>query len=116
MREATLGCLRNGRYVDGTTALGALFRILIPISLPGIVAVAIIAFMTAWGEVLFASAFTTDAARTLARGLRDYANQSTVYWNQLMAAAIVVSIPVVAGFLALQRYLVQGLTAGGVKQ
>ena len=102
--------------VDGATALGALFRVLIPLSMPGIVAVAIFAFMTAWGEVLFASALTTEATRTLAIGLRDYANQSTVYWNQLMAAAIVVSIPVVAGFLALQRYLVQGLTAGGVKQ
>jgi multiple sugar transport system permease protein len=108
--------LEEAAMVDGTTALGALFRVLIPLSMPGIVAVAIFAFMTAWGEVLFASALTTDATRTLAIGLRDYANQSTVYWNQLMAAAIVVSIPVVAGFLALQRYLVQGLTAGGVKQ
>jgi multiple sugar transport system permease protein len=51
----------------------------------------------------------------LAVGLRNYAIQSNVYWNQLMAAAIVVSIPVVAGFLALQRYLVQGIAAGGVK-
>lgn len=108
--------LEEAAMVDGTTALGALFRVLIPLSMPGIIAVAIFAFMTAWGEVLFASALTTDATRTLAIGLRDYANQSTVYWNQLMAAAIVVSIPVVAGFLALQRYLVQGLTAGGVKQ
>jgi len=108
--------LEEAAMVDGTTALGALFRVLIPLSMPGIVAVAIFAFMTAWGEVLFASALTTEATRTLAIGLRDYANQSTVYWNQLVAAAIVVSIPVVAGFLALQRYLVQGLTAGGVKQ
>ena len=107
--------LEEAAMVDGTTALGALFRILVPISMPGIVAVAIFSFMTAWGEVLFASALTTEGTRTLAIGLRNYASQSNVYWNQLMAAAIVVSIPVVAGFLALQRYLVQGLTAGGVK-
>ncbi|MBX6764115.1 MAG: carbohydrate ABC transporter permease [Rubrobacteraceae bacterium] len=107
--------LEEAAMVDGSTALGALFRVLIPVSLPGIVAVAVFAFMTAWGEVLFASVLTTNATRTLAIGLRDYASQSNVYWNQLMAAAIVVSIPVVAGFLALQRYLVQGLTAGGVK-
>lgn len=107
--------LEEAAMVDGTTALGALFRILVPICMPGIIAVAIFSFMTAWGEVLFASALTTEATRTLAIGLRNYASQSNVYWNQLMAAAIVVSIPVVAGFLALQRYLVQGLTAGGVK-
>lgn len=107
--------LEQAAMVDGTTALGALFRILVPVSMPGIVAVAIFAFMTAWGEVLFASVLTDDATRTLAVGLRNYANQSNVYWNQLMAASIVVSIPVVAGFLALQRYLIQGISAGGVK-
>jgi multiple sugar transport system permease protein len=107
--------LEQAAMVDGTTALGALFRVLVPVSMPGIVAVAIFAFITAWGEVLFASVLTDDATRTLAVGLRNYAIQSNVYWNQLMAAAIVVSIPVVAGFLALQRYLVQGIAAGGVK-
>jgi len=107
--------LEQAAMVNGTTALGALFRVLVPVSMPGIVAVAIFAFITAWGEVLFASVLTDDATRTLAVGLRNYAIQSNVYWNQLMAAAIVVSIPVVAGFLALQRYLVQGIAAGGVK-
>jgi multiple sugar transport system permease protein len=107
--------LEQAAMVDGTTALGALFRVLVPVSMPGIVAVAIFAFITAWGEVLFASVLTDDATRTLAVGLRNYAIQSNVYWNQLMAAAIVVSIHVVAGFLALQRYLVQGIAAGGVK-
>jgi len=107
--------LEQAAMVDGTTALGALFRVLVPVSMPDIVAVAIFAFITAWGEVLFASVLTDDAPRTLAVGLRNYAIQSNVYWNQLMAAAIVVCIPVVAGFLALQRYLVQGIAAGGVK-
>jgi multiple sugar transport system permease protein len=107
--------LEEAAMVDGATPLGALLRILIPISLPGIVAVAIFAFITAWGEVLFASVLTTDATRTLAIGLRNYASQSNVYWNQLMAAAIVVSLPVVLAFLAMQRFIVRGLTAGGVK-
>ncbi len=107
--------LEQAAMVDGATPMGALFRILIPVSRPGIVAVAIFAFITAWGEVLFASVLTTDATRTLAIGLRNYASQSNVYWNQLMAAAIVVSAPVVVAFLALQRYIVGGLTAGGVK-
>src|SRR4051794_24791850 len=107
--------LEEAAMVDGATPIGALLRILIPVSLPGIAAVAIFAFITAWGEVLFASVLTTDSTRTLAIGLRNYASQSNVYWNQLMAASIVVSLPVVVAFLAMQRYIVGGLTAGGVK-
>lgn len=107
--------LEEAAMVDGATPIGALLRILIPVSLPGIVAVAIFAFITAWGEVLFASVLTTDSTRTLAIGLRNYASQSNVYWNQLMAASIVVSLPIVVAFLALQRFIVRGLTAGGVK-
>jgi multiple sugar transport system permease protein len=87
----------------------------IPAAIPGIITVAIYAFMTAWGEVLFASVMTNDTTRTLAVGLRDYSTQNDVYWNQIMAASIVVSIPVVAGFLLMQRFLVTGLTAGSVK-
>ena len=53
--------------------------------------------------------------RTLAVGLQGYSTLNNVYWNQIMAASLVVSVPVVAGFLLLQRYLVTGLTAGAVK-
>ncbi|MET8141189.1 carbohydrate ABC transporter permease [Sphaerisporangium sp. NPDC005288] len=107
--------LDEAAKVDGNGPLGALFRVVIPAAIPGIVAVAIYAFMTAWGEVLFASVMTDESTRTLAVGLRGYATENNVYWNQVMAASLVVSVPVVAGFLLLQRYLVQGLTAGAVK-
>ena len=107
--------LDEAAMVDGTGAVGALLRVVVPAALPGIVAVAVYAFMTAWSEVLFASVMTDDATRTLAVGLQSYSTQSGVYWNQVMAAALVVSLPVVAGFLLLQRYLVQGLTAGAVR-
>jgi len=107
--------LEEAALTEGATPIGALFRILIPISVPGIAAVAIYAFITAWGEVLFASVLTTDETRTLAIGLRNYSSQTNVYWNQLMAAAIVVSAPVVIAFLAAQKWIVRGLTAGGVK-
>jgi multiple sugar transport system permease protein len=107
--------LEESAMTEGATPLQALFRILIPVSLPGIAAVAIYSFITAWGEVLFASVLTTDDTRTLAIGLRNYSSQTNVYWNQLMAAAIVVSAPVVIAFLAAQRLIVSGLTAGGVK-
>jgi multiple sugar transport system permease protein len=107
--------LEEAAMVDGATPLRALSRVVLPVAKPGIVAVAVFAFMTAWGEVLFASVLTTQSTRTLAIGLQEYSSQSLVYWNQLMAASIVVSLPVVAGFLGLQRYLVRGLTAGSVK-
>ncbi len=107
--------LDEAAKVDGCGPLGALFRVIVPAAVPGIVAVAVYAFMTAWGEVLFASVMTNDTTRTLAVGLQGYAGQNDVYWNQVMAASLVVSVPVVAGFLLLQRYLVTGLTAGAVK-
>jgi multiple sugar transport system permease protein len=107
--------LDEAAKVDGCGPLGALFRVVVPAAIPGIVAVAVYAFMTAWGEVLFASVMTNDTTRTLAVGLQGYSTQNDVYWNQIMAASLVVSLPVVAGFLLLQRYLVTGLTAGAVK-
>ena len=107
--------LDEAARVDGAGPLRTLLRVIVPVAAPGIVAVAIYAFMTAWGEVLFASVLTDQSTRTLAVGLRGYANQSNVYWNQVMAASLVISLPVVVGFLALQRFLVHGLTAGAVK-
>ncbi len=99
----------------GCGPVRALFRVVIPAALPGIIAVTIYAFMTAWGEVLFASVMTNSTTRTLAVGLADYSTENNVYWNQIMAASLVVSVPVVTGFLLMQRYLVSGLTSGAVK-
>jgi multiple sugar transport system permease protein len=107
--------LDEAAAVDGNGPVGTLLRVVVPAAVPGIVTVAVYSFMTAWGEVLFASVMTDDSTRTLAVGLRNYASQNDVYWNQIMAASLVVSVPVVVGFLLLQRYLVAGLTAGSVK-
>ncbi|MEZ0493975.1 carbohydrate ABC transporter permease [Kineococcus sp. TBRC 1896] len=107
--------LDEAALVDGSGPVGALVRVVLPSAAPGIAAVSIYSFMTAWGETLFASVMTTAQSRTLAVGLREYSTQVNVYWNEVMAASLVVSIPVVVGFLLLQRYLVQGLTAGAVK-
>jgi len=107
--------LDEAAQVDGAGPLRTLFRVILPSAVPGVVAVTVYAFMTAWGEVLFASVLTDERSRTLAVGLQGYATQYNVYWNQVMAASLVVSIPVVAGFLFLQRYFIAGLTAGAVK-
>ncbi|MDQ7908667.1 carbohydrate ABC transporter permease [Phytohabitans sp. ZYX-F-186] len=107
--------LDEAAQVDGAGPMRTLFQVILPTAIPGVVAVTVYAFMTAWGEVLFASVMTDENSRTLAVGLQGYATQYNVYWNQVMAASLVVSIPVVAGFLMLQRYFVAGLTAGAVK-
>jgi multiple sugar transport system permease protein len=107
--------LDEAAQVDGAGPMRTLFRVILPTAVPGIVAVTVYAFMTAWGEVLFASVMTDETSRTLAVGLKGYSTQYQVYWNQVMAASLVVSVPVVAGFLLLQRYFVAGLTAGAVK-
>jgi multiple sugar transport system permease protein len=107
--------LDEAAMVDGCGPLGALLRVVLPAARPGVIAVLIYSFMTAWGEVLFASVMTTDANRTLAVGLRLYSTQTNVYWNQIMAASLFVSVPVVVGFLLAQRHFVAGVTAGAVK-
>ncbi|MBM6622259.1 carbohydrate ABC transporter permease [Arthrobacter sp. JSM 101049] len=107
--------LEEAAMIDGTGRMGALIRVVLPVARPGIIAVAVYSFITAWGEVLFASVLTNSDTRTLAIGLRSYASQTDVYWNQLMAASVVVSLPVLIGFMFVQRHLVAGLSAGSVK-
>ncbi|TDO49087.1 multiple sugar transport system permease protein [Kribbella sp. VKM Ac-2527] len=107
--------LDEAAMVDGCGPMGALGRVVLPAARPGVIAVAIYSFMTAWGEVLFASVMTTEANRTLSVGLRQYSTQTNIYWNQIMAAALIVSVPVVIGFLLAQRHFVAGVTSGAVK-
>lgn len=107
--------LDDAAKVDGCGSLRLLVSVLLPAARPVLVAVSIFSFMLAWGEVLFASVLTDEGTRTIAIGLQGYASEANVYWNQVMAASLVVSLPVVAGFLALQRHITAGVTAGAVK-
>lgn len=107
--------LDEAALVDGCGPIRSLLSVVLPAARPGVVAVGIYSFMTAWGEVLFASVMTTADNRTLAVGLRQYSTMIDVYWNQVMAASLVVSVPVVIMFLLLQKNFVAGLTAGAVK-
>ena len=86
-----------------------------PVSIPGVVSVGLYSFLLGWEEVLFASVLTNKATRTVAVGLRNYASTSSTYWNEMMAAAVVVTIPLVLMFLFLQQYFIRGLTGGSVK-
>ena len=107
--------LDEAASVDGAGVLAIIFRIIIPVAAPGIVAVAVYSFMTAWGEILFASQMTNADTKTLSIGLQGYSSEVNVAWNQVMAASLAVSVPVVIAFLLLQRYIIAGLTSGSVK-
>ncbi|MCS3492900.1 MULTISPECIES: carbohydrate ABC transporter permease [Actinomycetes] len=107
--------LEEAAMVDGLGRLGALLKVVLPVARPGIIAVSVYCFITSWSEVLFASVLTNSDTRTLSIGLQAYASQTDVYWNQMMAASVVVSIPVLVGFLFAQRHLVAGLSSGAVK-
>jgi multiple sugar transport system permease protein len=107
--------LDDAAKVDGCGPLRLLVSVLLPAARPVIVAVSIFSFMLAWGEVLFASVLTSEQTRTVSIGLQSYASEANVYWNQVMAASLVVSAPIVIAFLLLQRHITSGLTAGAVK-
>jgi multiple sugar transport system permease protein len=95
--------------------MGTLLRVVVPVARPGIIAVAVYCFMASWSEILFASVMTDSSTTTLSIGLQSYASQSNVYWNQIMAATLVVSLPIVVIFLLVQRHLISGLTTGSIK-
>lgn len=109
--------VEEAAMVDGCGRLRAFAHTTLMMALPGVAAAGVFTFITAWGEVLFASVLTSDATRTLPVGLEQYESPiaSVIHWNQLMAASLTVSIPVVIGFMVLQRYFVRGLSAGAVK-
>jgi multiple sugar transport system permease protein len=102
--------------VDGGTGWTALWRILVPISVPGLIAVGIYTFMISWNEYLFALTLTrTNDMRTVPTGIQLLMGQHSYEWNQMMAMSILGSIPVLILFLLFQRRFIGGLTAGAVK-
>lgn len=102
--------------VDGAGPLTALFRILVPVALPGIVSVGVYTFMIAWNEYLFALTLTrTDDMRTLPIGIQLLLGQNNQEWAQLMAMSILGMLPVLVLFLIFQRWFIGGLTSGAVK-
>jgi arabinogalactan oligomer/maltooligosaccharide transport system permease protein len=108
--------LEEAAIVDGTTAVGAFWRIALPLTLPGIAVVGFYNFMTAWNEFMLAFTFmTSQQNQTLPVGLRSFFFQFDADWHIITAGSVVVTIPVMLGFFWAQRYLVAGLTSGGVK-
>ncbi|MFF1829259.1 carbohydrate ABC transporter permease [Paenarthrobacter sp. NPDC058040] len=111
--------LEEAARIDGASNLGVLVRIILPLSWPGIVVSGIFAFLLGWNDVLFASVMTRPESQTAAVALQIFgASQeggAIPLYGQMMAASLVCAAPVVILYLIFQRYLVGGLTAGGVK-
>ena len=109
--------LEEAAMVDGSSRLGAFFRILLPLVAPGLVATSIFVFITAWNEYIFANVIlSSEQNHTLTIWLADFSGGSrNTDWGALMAASTMTAIPVVVFFLLVQRKIAFGLTAGSVK-
>jgi multiple sugar transport system permease protein len=108
--------LEEAAFVDGATRAAALTRVLLPLAAPGIVASAIFAFTLSWNEFLYALIFIQDeTAITVPVGLNLLIYGDVFSWGQLMAASVITTLPVVALYMFIHRWMVEGLAAGAVK-
>lgn len=108
--------LEEQGMIDGLTRMGALFRIVLPLSAPGIAAVAIFTFTGAWNELLLALVLiTSESQRTAPLALNYLITSDVLPWGPLMAGAVLSSVPLMILYFLAQRFMVQGLTAGSVK-
>ena len=108
--------LEEASYIDGASWLGAILKVTLPLSAPGVAATALYAAILAWDEYLFARTFlNTQAVWTISVGLGSFRGEYVTFWNEVMAASLVGTLPIIAIFLILERQLISGLTAGAVK-
>ncbi len=108
--------IEQAAMIDGASRLGVIRRITLPLAVPALVSVAIYCFMIAWNEFLFALVFLNDREMfTMPIKINTIFNDPTPRPHVVMAASTSMTIPVVILFLALERYLAEGLSAGGVK-
>jgi multiple sugar transport system permease protein len=109
--------IEEAALIDGCTRLQALWLVVLPSVLPGLMAVSLFAFLEAWNNLLYPLTLaTSNTVRTIPPGmLLSFLGQFKQDWGGMMAASVVVTIPTTIVFIFLQRYLVQGLTAGAVK-
>jgi multiple sugar transport system permease protein len=108
--------LEEAGLVDGCNRIGVLLRIVLPLALPALVVVTFFSFTHAWNEFLYVHVFTSsDRVRTITTGLANFMTEDVFFWGPLMASTVISALPPVLMFLVLQRWVVQGLTLGGVK-
>jgi multiple sugar transport system permease protein len=108
--------LEEAAMVDGCSRIGAIVRVSIPLVAPGLAACGIYSFILAWDEYLYALTLThSEDMRTLTVGITSYMGEFIFRWELIAASAIIMILPTVILFAYLQKYMVQGLTAGAIK-
>ena len=108
--------LEDAALIDGCGRLGVLLRIVLPLSKPAIVVVALFSFTQAWNEFLYALVITNSiATRTVTVGLTQMLGEDVFYWGQMMAGALITAVPPVLMYIFAQRLVIKGLVVGGVK-
>jgi multiple sugar transport system permease protein len=107
--------LEEAGQVDGLTRIGAFLRVTLPLSTPGIATAAILSFIFSWNNFLFALVLSDQNTRTLPVAIANFTAYASVDWGGLMAASVLITVPVMAIALLAQRYVVSGLTAGATK-
>ncbi len=110
--------LMESAKIDGASPFQIMTKIVMPLAVPGLIAVAIYGFVWAWNDMLYSLTLVTSSGRrTLAPGLiMTYMGEFTTNWANMMAASVIVSVPVTLMFIMLQKYFIQGMTAGAVKE
>jgi len=114
------GDLEEAAYVDGATPLQVFYKVLLPLIAPGLVTTGLLAFIAAWNEYLYALSFIQSPNKyTVPLAITTFVGKSgstfQVPWGQIMAATVIVTLPLIAAVLVLQRRILAGLTAGAVK-
>ena len=108
--------LEDAASIDGATPFQCYSRIIMPIVAPGVFTVGILAFIQAWNEYLFALVMNPIRVRTVTVGLKMYEADNYIPWGPLMAASVVIIVPLITVVLILQRQIIGGIMAGGVKE
>lgn len=107
--------LEQAAMIDGCSRSEALWKIVLPLVVPGMIATGLYVFLLAWNNVLFSGVLTDQATRMFATGIQEFASETGNDYGQLMAACTITTIPIISIFLVFQRYFVGGLTGGAVK-
>lgn len=108
--------IEEAAIIDGCSRVGAIFKVVIPLSKPAIIAVFIYSFMISWNEYLFASIFLRSPdLHTLPIGLEQLFYTEHYVWGRMMAASLLTALPIIILFLGVEKYMTKGLTAGSLK-
>lgn len=109
--------LEEAAMIDGCNRLQAFYKIALPLTLPGLISTTLMSFIVAWDDYVFAlTLITSEARRTLPVAIvGSFVGEFAVKWGEMMAASALMSLPIIFIFLFLQKYLIQGITAGAVK-